>query len=71
MILLDQESKVQQVLLLRLRAKFYFQRLLMGVRMPDGSFALVSVVDRAEKMAVSGVDQRWIDDMPADATVDF
>ena len=30
MILLDQESKVQQVLLLRLRAKFYFQRLLMG-----------------------------------------
>jgi hypothetical protein len=48
-----------------------FQRLLMGVRMPDGSFALVTVVDRAEKMAVSGVDQRWIDDMPADATVDF
>jgi hypothetical protein len=44
---------------------------LMGMRMPDGSFALVTVVDRAEKMAVSGVDQRWIDDMPADATVDF
>lgn len=48
-----------------------FQRLLMGARMPDGSFALVTVVDRAEKIAVSGLDQRWIDEMPTDAKVIF
>jgi len=48
-----------------------FQRLLMGARMPDGSFALVTVVDRSEKVTVSGLDQGWIDDMPADAKVNF
>jgi hypothetical protein len=48
-----------------------FQRLLMGSRMPDGSFALVTVVDRAESIAVSGLDQAWLDDMPADVKVDF
>jgi hypothetical protein len=39
--------------------------------MPDGSFALVTVVDRAENIAVSGLDQAWLDEMPADVKVDF
>lgn len=51
--------------------KICFQRLLMGAQMPDGSFALVTVVDRAQKMVISGLDQGWIDEMPTDVEVDF
>lgn len=48
-----------------------FQRLIIGANMPDGSFALVSVIDRAEAISISGLENDWIDDMPKDAKINF
>ena len=48
-----------------------FDRLLLGSRFPDGSFALISVVDRSETVRVEGADASILEEMPEDATVDF
>ena len=48
-----------------------FSRLLLGVNLPDGSPALMVVVDRAEELLIDGVDNALLEQMPADATVNF
>ena len=48
-----------------------FDRLLMGVRLPDGSPALMSVVDRPTKLDVAGVDPTVLNEMPKDAAIEF
>jgi biotin operon repressor len=46
-------------------------RLLMGVRMPDGSPAIISVVDRASKMYITGISDDVIERIPDKARVEF
>lgn len=48
-----------------------YKRLLLGARFPDHSFALIAVVDRADKVTISGLDQGILGEMPPDAQVDF
>lgn len=48
-----------------------FQRLLLGSHLPDGSFALVVVVDRPDEINISGLDQSWLQQMPEDVFVEF
>lgn len=48
-----------------------FQRLLLGGYLPDGSFALLVVVDRPDSLSISGVDPDILDEVPADARVEF
>lgn len=48
-----------------------FSRLLLGVQLPDGSPALMVVVDRAESMLIADVDPDLLEQMPADACVHF
>lgn len=48
-----------------------YQRLLLGGRFPDDSFALIAVVDRSEKIRIDALDQTTLERMPADATVSF
>lgn len=48
-----------------------YQRLLLGGRFPDGSFALIAVVDRSEKIGIAGLDQSVLEAMPADAITSF
>lgn len=48
-----------------------YQRLLMGARMPDGSFAMLVFVDRADSVKIQGLDQSMLEQMPADAAVEF
>lgn len=48
-----------------------FQRLLLGGYLPDGSFALLVVVDRPDSISISGVDPDILDQVPTDACVDF
>lgn len=48
-----------------------FDRLLMGVQMPDGSPAIISVVDRACEMRIADLDQGILDQMPQSARVDY
>lgn len=44
-----------------------FDRLMLGVRLPDGSPAVVSLVDRASELVIDGVDPGLMADMPDDA----
>ncbi len=48
-----------------------YHRLLMGGRFPDGSFALITVVDRSETIRIKGLDQEVLELMPADARVTY
>jgi biotin operon repressor len=48
-----------------------FDRLLMGVQLPDGSHAVVSVVDRACEIRVSGIGQEILKEVADEAHVDF
>ncbi len=48
-----------------------FDRLLMGVQMPDGSPAIISVVDRACEMRIADLDKGLLDQVPESAKVDF
>ncbi len=48
-----------------------FDRLLMGVQLPDGSPIIVSVVDRAHEIRISGMDSVLLDTMPEEARIDF
>ncbi|MCX7566781.1 LysR family transcriptional regulator [Sulfitobacter sp. F26169L] len=48
-----------------------FDRLLMGVSLPDGSPAIMSVVDRACEVRISDVDSTILDNMPEEARIDF
>jgi len=48
-----------------------FQRLLMGMQLPDGSFALVTVVDRPEEINIDGLDQSRPAEMPEDVKEEF
>ncbi len=48
-----------------------YKRLLMASRFPDGSFALISAVDRSRHVTISGLDQDAMVGMPEDAIVGF
>ncbi len=48
-----------------------FDRLLMGVRMPDESPAIISVVDAACKIRILDLDEAILDDVPERSRVDF
>lgn len=48
-----------------------YKRLLLASRFPDGSFALIAVVDRSRSITISGLDQTTLSDMPMDAIVSF
>lgn len=48
-----------------------FERLLLGTHVPDGSFALMVVVDRPDKIRVAGVGQSSLDEMDSDVQLDF
>lgn len=48
-----------------------FDRLLLGVQMPDGSHAIVSVVDRACEIRISDLDPAMLEDVPKRAAVEF
>ncbi|MGJ8547093.1 MAG: LysR family transcriptional regulator [Sulfitobacter sp.] len=48
-----------------------YQRLLLGGEFPDGSLALIAVVDRVQEIRIAGLDQSVLDDMPPDATSKF
>lgn len=44
-----------------------YNRLLLGVRMPDGSPALVSVVERTDKIKIEGLSQDILEEVPQKA----
>jgi biotin operon repressor len=46
-----------------------YRRLLLSGRFPDGSFALISVVDRHKGVEIDGVDQAELDTMPAEVVM--
>ncbi|MFD2738132.1 LysR family transcriptional regulator [Sulfitobacter aestuarii] len=48
-----------------------FYRLMLGMRLPDGSPAIVAAVDRADRLRITDVDPTLIEKMPRDATVTF
>jgi len=48
-----------------------FDRLLMGVQLPDGSPAIVSVVDRACKLRISDIDPKILEGVPDEARIEF
>lgn len=48
-----------------------FDRLLLGVQLPDGSPAIISVVDRPEEILITGVDKCLLDQVSAKGRVDF
>ena len=48
-----------------------FDRLLMGVQLPDGSPAIVSVVDRSCEIRVLDVDPSVLGKVPTEASIDF
>ncbi|SFT14378.1 regulatory helix-turn-helix protein, lysR family [Sulfitobacter marinus] len=48
-----------------------YKRLLMASRFPDGSFALIAVIDRSRSITISGLDQSTLKVMPSDAIVSF
>ncbi len=48
-----------------------FDRLLMGISFPDGSPALMSVVDRPTKLNITGIDATVLDQMPQGTSIDF
>lgn len=48
-----------------------FNRLLLGSRMPDGTFAMVVVVDKPKALTISNLDPSYLEDMPNDIAVDF
>ncbi|MDW4500527.1 LysR family transcriptional regulator [Sulfitobacter sp. D35] len=47
-----------------------YQRLLMGGRFPDGSFALLSVVDRCYDLRIEGLENTQIRSMPKDLVME-
>ncbi|MEQ6201901.1 LysR family transcriptional regulator [Sulfitobacter sp. HNIBRBA2951] len=48
-----------------------FDRLLLGAQMPDGSHAIVSVVDRACEVRITDLEPTLLEDVPKKASVDF
>jgi biotin operon repressor len=48
-----------------------FDRLLMGVRMPDGSPAIISVVDRSCEIRITDLDKGVLATVPPQARTDF
>lgn len=48
-----------------------YQRLLLGGRFPDNSFALITIVERSQEIRIRGLDQSVLEQMPADAKVDY
>ena len=48
-----------------------FDRLLMGVRMPDESPAVISVVDRSRIVQIEGLNGDILEKIPPRAKVDF
>ncbi|KIN68310.1 putative transcriptional regulator, LysR family domain protein [Sulfitobacter donghicola DSW-25 = KCTC 12864 = JCM 14565] len=48
-----------------------FDRLLMGLTLPDGSPVIVAVVDRACKVRISGMGDEILKEIPDEARIDF
>lgn len=48
-----------------------FDRLLLGVEMPDGSPAIVSIVDRSSEVRISDLNNSILEEVPEKASVDF
>lgn len=48
-----------------------YQRLLLGGIFPDGSAALIVVIDRPEEIRISGLDNSYFDGMPSDVVLDY
>jgi len=48
-----------------------FDRLLMGMKLPDGSPVIVSVVDRSCQMRISDLDAEYLRKVPDEARIDF
>ena len=48
-----------------------FDRLLMGAQLPDGSPAIISVVDRACEIRISDIDPLVLNSVPDEARIDF
>jgi len=48
-----------------------YNRLLLGSTMPDGSFVLVVIVDRPDRISISGLNQKLLEEMPEDARVTY
>lgn len=48
-----------------------FDRLLLGVQLPDGTPAIVSVVDRASEIRISDLDNSILEEVPQKASVEF
>lgn len=48
-----------------------FDRLMLGVRMPDNSPAVISVVDRTRSVQIEGLSEDILDKIPARAAVNF
>lgn len=48
-----------------------FERLLLGCQMPDGSFALLVIVDRPDRIRVAGLSQSPLEAMDKDVFVNF
>ena len=48
-----------------------YQRMLLGGQFPDGSFALIAAVDRANQINIAGVDECVLDSMPKDVNLRF
>ncbi len=48
-----------------------YQRLLLGGRFPDGTFALISIVDRTHALRIDGLDRSEIERMPAELIMEY
>jgi hypothetical protein len=48
-----------------------YKRLLLGSRFPDGTFALMTFVDRSDEIRITGLSQEMLERMPADAITSF
>ena len=48
-----------------------YQRLLMGCRFPDGSFALAMLVDRTNNIIIEGLSKEQAGLMPAEFVMDI
>jgi hypothetical protein len=48
-----------------------FDRLMLGMRLPDGSPAVASVVDRAYKLEIPGIDPALLEQMPPGAGPEY
>lgn len=48
-----------------------YQRLLLGCRFPDASFALVSIIDRTRRISIEGLDPGLVEPMSEELSMDI